>query len=83
LREFRGSARMFETPHQQRMKTQETILPSDIEIAEFFEQIRRDIKQPVTAPIENGEQEPEHAEIVLDNTSRSSGTVLAVYGKLE
>ena len=81
---FRDFARVAETPHEQRMKPQEKVLPSDTEIAEFFEQIQRGIKQPTPTPPAGGsEQEPEPAEIVLDNTSRSSGTVLAVYGKLE
>jgi hypothetical protein len=67
------------------MESQKAALPNELEIAEFLERIQRDSsRQPTTIdPEDDGERRPERAEIVLDNTSRGSGVVLAIYGKLE
>lgn len=66
------------------MEPQKAVWPNHDEIADFFEQLRRDsYRQPTIDPAEDGEREPRDADIVLDNTSRNPGVVLAVYGKLE
>ena len=66
------------------MRNPQKALPTDREILEFLEQIRRaSIGNPVIPSGGNGECDSERAEIVLDSTSQNSGTTLAVYGKLE
>jgi hypothetical protein len=66
------------------MKTQEIVLPTEHEIADFFQQMRHTLPNwTADESKDKAEQNPKRGEIVLDNNSRNKGIVQAIYGQLE